>query len=1076
VYPLWDLVVAPVVRAARPRRVLEIGALRGDTTVRLLQDLGPDSEVHVIDPLPEFDPAEHERAFPGRYVFYRDISHNVLPSMPAMDVALVDGDHNWFTVYRELQMLEQVSRAEGARLPVLILHDVAWPYGRRDLYYVPDRIPEEYRQPYELRGMRLGNPKLAPVGGFNVNHYNAVEEGGPRNGVMTALDDFLAEYGRPYRQVVIPIYFGLAIVVDEARLAESPELAAMLDRLESSAMKDQLLALSEQIRLDGGVFLHDIMRVKDAAIATEVDRYLDILKGAVLDEHYLESEVRIEYLLDAVEAKRPIGLDKVRDPAHNLPAQTRRLRAAREAGLKRDEYGNATWFPFTDMGRRQLDRLHEALDTIGVDEVPGDVVECATGRGGAAIFMKGHLTANGARQRRVWVADRFKSGSQAPGLNEVREGFHRFGLLDDGVRFLQGEYAATLPDADIDDIAVLRIGAASDSDVETALELLHDRVSPGGFVFIDDYTDDACKKIVDDFRSRHAVTDPLELVGPAAATWRRATTDTVLAASRDYHVSARDHSPRARAAAAGTIDLTVVVVVYNMRREAERTLHSLSRAYQLGIDDLDYEVLVVENGSNAEQHLDADFVRRFGPEFRYIDMADDAVPSPTVALNRGLTEGRGRAFAFMIDGAHVLTPGVLRWGVTALQTYAPAVVATQQWFVGPGQQPEVVRDGYDQTVEDELFDQIRWPEDGYRLFDIGHFQGDRDWFDGMYESNCIFVPRSLLQQFGGWDDDFSMPGGGFANLEFFERMAAAPGVTKASILGEGSFHQVHHGTTTNQGDAQSRRDETYGYGQHFESLRGRPFRGPPEAMHFVGSLAGNARRTRARQMSADAFVTKPVATGPDGVPSEPLLVPDDLRNLFIEAFWKSLAWRDSTWLGAPTPNAPTDLYVYQELVTRVRPDLVVVVGTGGDGRALFFASVCEGLGRGRVLAIDAQSADNRPTHPRLQYVTADPDSRAAVEALRAKPKEQALVLLGGYQSRPTTSALFKRYQSLVKPGSYVVVEGTAVHGHPIWPGFGPGPHEGAEEALAANGDFVRDVSVEKYSLTLNPGGYLKRIR
>src|SRR5919201_3195356 len=104
-YPFWDIAIAPVIEAAAAQRLLEVGALRGDTTVRLLDRLRPDAEIHVIDPEPDFDPADHEARFPGRYVFHRDISHNVLPKLGAVDIALIDGDHNWHTVHRELHML-----------------------------------------------------------------------------------------------------------------------------------------------------------------------------------------------------------------------------------------------------------------------------------------------------------------------------------------------------------------------------------------------------------------------------------------------------------------------------------------------------------------------------------------------------------------------------------------------------------------------------------------------------------------------------------------------------------------------------------------------------------------------------------------------------------------------------------------------------------------------------------------------------------------------------------------------------------------------------------------------------------
>ena len=151
----------------------------------------PTCELHVIDPVPQFDPAEHERAFPGRYVFHHGISHDVLPTLPPCDVALVDGDHNWFTVYHELKMLAATARDAGVPLPLLVMHDVGWPYGRRDLYYEPSRIPEEFRQPYRRAGMRPGISQLR-IGGMNVDLDNAEHEGGPRNGVLTAVDDFVA--------------------------------------------------------------------------------------------------------------------------------------------------------------------------------------------------------------------------------------------------------------------------------------------------------------------------------------------------------------------------------------------------------------------------------------------------------------------------------------------------------------------------------------------------------------------------------------------------------------------------------------------------------------------------------------------------------------------------------------------------------------------------------------------------------------------------------------------------------------------------------------------------------------------
>src|SRR5947208_5578900 len=98
-FPLWDVAIAPVLEAAGAKRIVEIGALRGETTTRMFERLGADAELHVIDPKPEFDPADHERQFPGRYFLHQARSLDVLPTLGPMDAALIDGDHNWYTVY-----------------------------------------------------------------------------------------------------------------------------------------------------------------------------------------------------------------------------------------------------------------------------------------------------------------------------------------------------------------------------------------------------------------------------------------------------------------------------------------------------------------------------------------------------------------------------------------------------------------------------------------------------------------------------------------------------------------------------------------------------------------------------------------------------------------------------------------------------------------------------------------------------------------------------------------------------------------------------------------------------------------
>jgi cephalosporin hydroxylase len=1086
-YPFWDPVVWPILQAVRARRIVEIGALRGETTALMLEQLGPETELHVIDPVPEFDPAEHEQKFPGRYIFHRDVSHNVLPRIPPVDVALVDGDHNWFTVYHELRMLSETARSAGAPLPVLILHDVCWPYGRRDLYYAPERIPEEFRQPYAQMGIRPGTDRVLPNGGINPRHENALVEGGPRNGVMTALDDFIAEYDRPLRRLVLPVYFGLAIVVEEDRLEREPELARLLDSFDTAAGKDILLQLAESTRLNAILFQHNDYYGRQDQLERAVGRYLDLLGAALLNELYLDHEMRLRYLRECVEEGKQPQRSYLGDPAHEM-MRWQRLTIARDAGTPPSSETVGAKLAYTAMGRARLAHLRRCLDMVREDGVPGDLVECGTGRAGGAIFMRGYLDAYDMPQRKVWIADRFLVDPEADDpldvwadLNAARDGFARFGLLDDRLRFLQGPAAESLPDAPIGKVALLRLGPGPAADIGPALDTLYPHLALGAIVVVDDYGAADHQAAVDEFRSRRGIDDPIERIDGSGAWWQKTKVarGAPAPARSDDEERVRRSAPIPAAVAKAVKDLSVVVVFYNMRREAARTLHSLSRSYQQGLDDTDYEVIVVENGSAPDQRLGEDFVRGFGPEFRYVDLADAATPSPANALNHGLACSTGAAVAFMIDGAHVLTPGVLRYGLAGLRSYPPAITVTQQWYVGPGQQPDAMLSGYDQSVEDDLFRYIEWPANGYKLFDIGHFIGDRDWLDGMWESNCIFVPRSLLEQYGAFDERFSVAGGGFANLEFYERLGGATGVHIVSILGEGSFHQVHGGTTTNVADPSDRRATIVGYAQHFQELHGRPFRGPGKDIHFVGTMFPAAARTRARRMTADAFVKGRVVEGPEGLPTTAATIPYELRMNFIDAFWQSLAWRNTTWLGKRVPRAPTDLFVYQEILARIHPDWIIETGSGNGGRALFLASVCELLGNGRVLSIDAKIGENVLQHPRITYLEAKTQEDATLQRVREIVGEppNAVVVLG---SQPMTHMRvrgeFERYREFVPVGSYVIVEHTIYNGHPVWAGHGPGPSEGVKRILALNDDFATDTELEKYGLTFNPGGYLKRLR
>ncbi len=221
----WPDVLLPMLEALAPKCIVEIGSESGKTTRRLLELASRiDAVVHAIDPAPRFDVKTWQQLHGARFVFHGAPSLEALHDIDGFDAVLIDGDHNWYTVYHELKLIE----ARARDLPLMFLHDVAWPYGRRDLYYDPSTVPEAHRQPYARKGMSPTASELLDQGGFNAHLCHALREGGPKNGVLTAVEDFLAESPHRYRFVRIPAVFGLAILLPEARAQATPALADKL--------------------------------------------------------------------------------------------------------------------------------------------------------------------------------------------------------------------------------------------------------------------------------------------------------------------------------------------------------------------------------------------------------------------------------------------------------------------------------------------------------------------------------------------------------------------------------------------------------------------------------------------------------------------------------------------------------------------------------------------------------------------------------------------------------------------------------------------------------------------------------
>ena len=264
--------------------------------------------------------------------------------------------------------------------------------------------------------------------------------------------------------------------------------------------------------------------------------------------------------------------------------------------------------------------------------------------------------------------------------------------------------------------------------------------------------------------------------------------------------------------------LSVVVACYNMVRELPRTLRTLAVPYQRDISRDDYEVVLIDNGSARPPEM-ADFAD-LGINLRLMRHPAPTT-SPADALNRAVASTSGTLVGVMIDGARMLSPGVLGAALRASQTDARTIVATLNFHLGPDLQWVSAPLGYDRAQEDRLLDSAGWMENGYRLFDIApRPDNSKDgWFGALMESNAIFMPRALWQELGGYDTAFAGFGGGWVNADFFFRAASLPDVRLVVLLGEGSFHQIHGGAATNSGNEITKRLREYG--REYMRLRGR---------------------------------------------------------------------------------------------------------------------------------------------------------------------------------------------------------------------------------------------------------------
>ena len=416
--------------------------------------------------------------------------------------------------------------------------------------------------------------------------------------------------------------------------------------------------------------------------------------------------------------------------------------------------------------------------------------------------------------------------------------------------------------------------------------------------------------------------------------------------------------------------------------------------------------------------------------------------------------------------------------MTGLATYSPAVVATQQWYVGPGQQGDARGRDTTRSTRTVSSREIEWPTDGYRLFDIGHFVGDRDWFDGIWESNCLFVPRRSARAARRLRRE--LLGG--------RRRVRQPRLLRATRLVTRRHGRDHHRRGVVPPGPRRHDDER---GRHRQRSRRSPAtravrgdaratvpRSGPARCTSSGACRPVLARTKARRGCAPTS-SRPASPDPDGLPEQPSPIPEELRTAFVDAFWRSHAWRDDDLAGPAGRATPADRPARRPGADHASvPTGSSRPGPGGAAGRCSSRRSASSSGTGG--ALDRRAAGRRPSRAPAGHVshraTRPTQDTAAQVRERSGEPPNALVVLGsrGAKRRMVTEfpVLAARTVGLLRRGR----GDDRLTGTRCGRASGRARRRPSQHVL---GTRERLRSTPRWSgtgLTFNPCGFLKRLQ
>lgn len=196
---------------------------------------------------------------------------------------------------------------------------------------------------------------------------------------------------------------------------------------------------------------------------------------------------------------------------------------------------------------------------------------------------------------------------------------------------------------------------------------------------------------------------------------------------------------------------------------------------------------------------------------------------------------------------------------------------------------------------------------------------------------------------------------------------------------------------------------------------------------------------------------------------------------FHYLYYYSRVWEfDTLWMGTTIQKCPSDLWIYQEIIYKTKPDLIIETGSGYGGSTLFLANLLDIMNNGIVISIDCEHK-TRPQHKRITYITGISTSEDVIKQI-AKYVEgkSTMVILDSDHSKNYVLSEIEKYSVFVTKGNYIIVEDTNIK--PLTPNGKDveGPYLAVKEFIKAHSEFVIDESMHKFFMTFNPFGYLKR--